>query len=217
MSMNFRIISLAAAFLLASATPSVAQTGASAPTGSSSDVYARMQHINANLKSYSVKLHVDVETHSFPPISPQLDGTAYFKRPDKTAIVFDTVPALASQFKKIYPQLEYPSEWPQLYVVTPVSDDGTTSAFRLVRKKSGRIDHVDVIVDDKTATVSTMTYFYKDGGGSVAFSQSYAQIDGNYVIKKQDGKIDIPHYNADVHSSFSDYHINVNVPDAVFG
>ncbi len=184
-------------------------------SAASSDVYARMQRVNANLTSYEAELHVDVTTHSFPFISPKLDGTAYFKRPDKTAVVFDTVPALASQFKKIYPQLEEPSEWPTIYDVTPVADNGTNATFKLVRKKNGRIDHVDVIVDDKTATVTSMIYYYKDGG-SIAFTQTYGNIDGNYVIVAQRGKIDIPHYNADVASTFTNYKINVAVPDSIF-
>ncbi|MFN2460810.1 MAG: hypothetical protein ABR591_09015 [Candidatus Velthaea sp.] len=199
-----------AAVLALGAAPSVAETG------SAGDVYIRMQKVNVNLKSYTAQLHVDVQTHSFPYISPTLDGTAYFKKPDKTAVVFDTVPALASQFKKVYPQIEPPSEWPQIYDVTPLSDDGANAAFRLVRKKNGRIDHVDVKVDDKTATVTSMTYFYKDNGGTVTLAQTYDQIDGNYVVKAQNGKVDIPHYNADISSTFSNYKLNVNVPDKVF-
>jgi len=198
----------------------LALAGASAPslaeTGNADEVYARMQKINENLNTYTASLHVDVQTHSFPYISPTLEGTAYFKRPDKSAVVFDTVPALASQFKKVYPQIEPPAEWPQIYEVTPVSDDGNVSAFRLVRKKNGRIDHVDVKVDDKTATVTSMAYFYKDSGGSVSLQQTYDVIDGNYVIKAQTGKIDIPHYNADISSTFHNYKLNVNVPDKVF-
>lgn len=195
--------------ILAAAAPSTAQ----AP---STDVYVRMQKVNANLQSYTAAVHLDVETHGFPYVSPQLDGTAYFKKPHKNAVVFKTVPALASQFKKILPQMEPPAEWPLLYDVTPVSDDGASSAFRLVRKKNGRIDHVDVTVDDKTATVTGMTYVYKDSGGSVSLTQTYDLIAGNYVVKSQAGKIDIPHYNADVSSTFSNYKINVNVPDTIF-
>lgn len=194
------------------ASPTFAQTGSGTSAG---DVYARMQKINANLKSYTAQLKVDVTTHSFPYLSPSLEGTAYFKRPDKNAVVFNTVPVLASQFKKVYPQMEPPSEWPRIYDVTPVSDDGATSQFKLVRKKNGRIDHVDVKVDDKTATVIGMAYFYKDGG-TVTFSQIYDQIEGNYVLRAQTGKVDLPHYNADVSSTFSNYKLNVNVPDKVF-
>jgi hypothetical protein len=195
-----------------------ASTIAVAPAASNDEaaaVYLRMQHVNAGLKSYQADLHVDVTTHGFPFISPSLDGKAYFQQPDKNAVIFETVPALASQFKKVYPQLEPPSEWSQIYDVTPVSDDGTISHFRLVRKKNGRIDHVDVTVDDRTATVSSMAYNYKDGG-TISFAQTYAVMDGNYVIRSQTGKVDIPHYSADVASSFSNYKLNVPIDQDVF-
>ncbi len=111
--------------------------------------------------------------------------------------------------------MEPPSEWGQIYEVAQTGDDGATATFRLVRKKNGRIDHVDVKVDDKNATVAGMTYFYKDGG-SIAFTQTYADINGNYVVKTQNGKVDIPHYSADVTSTFANYKINVPVDDKVF-
>ena len=188
---------------------------APAPGGDAAAVYARMQKVNAGLKSYQADLHVDVTTHGFPFISPSLDGKAYFEQPDKNAVVFETVPALASQFKKVYPQLEPPSEWSQTYDVTPVSDDGTTAQFRLVRKKNGRIDHVDVTVDDRSATVTSMAYIYKDGG-TISFQQTYAVLNGNYVIKSQTGKVDLPAYHADVASSFSNYKLNVRIDQQVF-
>lgn len=192
---------------------------AAAPTfaegGNAGDVYARAQKTNSNLKSYTADVHVDTKMNSFPFLSPTLTGTAYFKKPDKNAVLFDSVPALASQLKKVYPQIEPPSEWPTIYDVTPLSDDGAVSALRLVRKKNGRIDHIDVKLDDKMATVVAMTYFYKDGG-SVSLQQAYEQMDGNYVIKSQTGKIDIPHYNVDLNSTFHNYKLNVNVDDKVF-
>ena len=94
--------------------------------------------------------------------------------------------------------------------------DGTTASFRLVRKKNGRIDHVDVKVDDTTATVSAMTYFYRDNGGTIAFTQAYDRVGDDYVLKQQNGKVDIPHYSADVTSTFTNYQLNVAVPDTVF-
>ncbi len=202
---------LAAAVLLAGAAPSL-PAGAQSP----GDLYARMQRVNAGLKSYQADLTVAIETHGFPYISPTLQGKAYYKQPDKTAVQFQSVPALAGQLKKVVAQMEPPAEWPKLYDVTPTGDDGTTATFKLVRKKNGRIDHVDVKVDDKTATVSGMTYYYKDQGGTVSFTQSYDEIGGNYVVKSQTGKVDIPHYNADVTSTFSNYKINVAIPDSVF-
>jgi hypothetical protein len=206
---TFALRSLCLATLLALVLPSAAFAGDPAA------VYARMQRVNVGLRSYQATVHVDVTTHGFPYISPSLDGTAYFEQPDRAAVVFETVPALANAFKKVYPQLEPPSEWPRIYDVTPLGDDGTTAQFRLVRKKNGRIDHVDVSVDDATATVSSMAYVYKDGG-SIAFSQTYAVIDGNYVIKTQTGKVNIPHYDADVAATFSNYRLNIPIDETVF-
>jgi outer membrane lipoprotein-sorting protein len=201
-----------AAVVALAGSPSLADTGG-APD---SDVYARMQRLNPNLSSYQADITVAIVTHGPPFISPTLQGKAYFKKPDKTAVVFDTVPFIAQQAKHVVAQLEPPAEWPRVYDVSPTGDDGTTATFRLVRKKNGRIDHVDVKVDDASATVTGMTYFYRDNGGSIAFTQSYAKVGDDYVLKAQIGKVDIPHYNADVTSTFSNYQLNVAVPDAVF-
>jgi hypothetical protein len=202
--------------LALSGSASAAGTGADPSAADTSDIYARMQRVNVNLTSYQADVRVAILTHGPPFISPTLQGKMYFKKPDKNAVVFDTVPFIAQQAKHVVAQLEPPVEWPQVYDVTPTGDDGTTATFRLVRKKNGRIDHVDVSVDDATATVRAMTYFYRDNGGTIAFTQSYDRVGDDYVIKQQNGKVDIPHYNADVTSTFSNYQLNVNVPDAVF-
>ncbi len=128
------------------------------------------------------------------------------------------MPAIANQLKNVVGQLEPPVDWPTLYTVTKTGDDGNIATFRLVRKKNGRIDHVDVKVDDRTATVTEMTYFYKesDGGGSIRFTNHYDELAGNFVLKTQTGKVDIPHYNADISSTFANYKLNVPIKDEVF-
>lgn len=204
---------LAASAFLAAAAPAMTVP---ASAEANSDLYARMQRVNAALNSYQADVTVAIKMNTFPFLSPTLDGKAYYKKPDKTAVQFQSVPALAGQLKKVVGQMEQPSEWPTLYDVTPTGDDGSSASFKLVRKKNGRIDHVDVKVDDKTATVTEMTYFYKEDGGSIKFTNSYDQIDGNYVIKAQTGKVDIPHYNADVNSTFANYKLNVAINDKVF-
>jgi len=203
--------SLAAAAMVLAAAPSIA-------TSAQDDLYARMQRVNTGLNSYQADITVAIKMNSFPYLSPTLEGKAYYKKPDKTAVQFQSVPALAGQLKKVVGQMEPPADWPRLYEVTKTGDDGNVASFRLVRKKNGRIDHVDVKVDDKTATVSEMTYVYKEseGGGSIKFTNQYDQIAGNFVVKAQTGKVDIPHYNADINSTFANYKINVPVNDAVF-
>ena len=200
---------LAAAAFAALAAPSV-------PAFAQDDLFARMQHVNIGLNTYQADVTVAIKMNTFPYLSPTLEGKAYYKRPDKNAVQFQSVPALAGQLKKVVGQMEPPSDWPKLYEWSKTSDDGSVAMFKLVRKKNGRIDHVDVKVDDKTATVTEMTYFYKEDGGSIKFTNTYDQIGGNYLVKAQTGKVDIPHYNADVSSTFANYKINVPVNDAVF-
>ncbi len=200
---------LAAAAFAALAVPSLSASA-------QDDLFARMQHVNNGLNTYQADVTVAIKMNTFPYLSPTLEGKAYYKRPDKNAVQFQSVPALAGQLKKVVGQMEPPSDWPKLYEYTKTSDDGSVAMFKLVRKKNGRIDHVDVKVDDKTATVSEMTYFYKEDGGTIKFTNTYDQINGNYLVKAQTGKVDIPHYNADVSSTFANYKINVPVNDAVF-
>src|SRR6185312_4400100 len=83
-----------------------------------SDLFLRMQKLNADVKTYTAVLHVDVAMKSFPFLSPGLDGSVYYEQPDRTAVVFNTVPMLADQFKKVYPNMEPPSKWLDLYDVS---------------------------------------------------------------------------------------------------
>jgi len=124
------------------------------------------------------------------------------------------VPALASQFKKVYPQLEPPSEWSQTYDVTPVSDDGTTAQFRLVRKKNGRIDHVDVASTTGPQRSPRWPTSTKMEGPSRSSKPTPSRR--QLLIKSQSGKVDLPQYHADVASSFTNYKLNVRIDQQVF-
>lgn len=178
-------------------------------------LFKRMVALNSGVRSYTADVHLDVALKTFPYISPSIDGAVYFKKPDKTVIVFDTVPALASQFKKVYPKVDPPGVWSTLYDVAVIGDDGTTTLFRLRPKKNGRVDHLDVRVDDPTATIRAYSWTYKDGG-SISFDQSFTSIGGNYLVDKQSGHVDLPAYKADITSAFSNYKLNVAVADSVF-
>ena len=204
----------AAALALLAGFATIAPSLADAPAAGG-ELYKRMVAINTKLKSYTGTVHMDAKLKTFPFISPSLDGSVYYKQPDKQAFVFDTVPALASQFKKVYPKLDPPSTWEKIYDFTALSDQDGTTTFRLVPKKNGRVEHLDVLVDDGNATVKSYTWTYKDGG-SIAFEQSFKTIDGNYLPLKVTGHVELPSYRADVTTDFSNYKLNVPVADSVF-
>jgi len=193
-----------------------AQSGAVVPLNAKTTaLYKRVVALNAAVKSYKADVHLDVALKTFPYISPSLDGYVYYKRPDKEAVVFDTVPALASQFKKVYPKVDPPGRWLALYQVGVVPGDDASTTYRLVPKKNGRVEHLDVRVDDANATIKAYAWTYKDGG-SVTFDQSYTSVNGAYLVEKQVGHVEFPSYKADVTSNFTNYKLNVAINDAVF-
>src|SRR6202049_667967 len=106
-------------------------------------LYRRMLAINQKLKTYTANVTLDIKMTSFPYLSPELTGTAYYKHPDKRAVVFDTVPVLAEQAKKVYRRVEEPVDWPRVYTITPLSDESGLTTFRLIPKKNGRVEHLD--------------------------------------------------------------------------
>jgi hypothetical protein len=180
-----------------------------------SDLFARMRALNANLRSYKADLHIDAALHTFPFISPALDGNVYFKQPDSVAVVFAVVPVLASQFKKLYAHIEPPASWPALYTFEILSDDGHLTTFRLVPRKHGRVTYLDVGVNDATATIAAYRWSYDDGG-YIAFDQTFTTIEGDYLVNAQSGHVDLPSYKADVTSTLSHYQLNVPIDDGVF-
>jgi len=201
---------------------SLAETAA--PTGAvvtnpavpnAGDLYRRMLAINAKLKTYTANVTLDIKMTSFPYLSPELTGTAYYKHPDKRAVVFDTVPVLAEQAKKVYPRVEEPVDWPRVYTITPLSDESGLTTFRLIPKKNGRVEHLDVKIDDANATVDGYTWTYKDGG-FVTFEQTFKTIEGNYLPEKLSGRVELPSYKANITSALSNYKLNVAIADSVF-
>jgi outer membrane lipoprotein-sorting protein len=196
------------------ATPAATQP-ASAGSTQSNPVYRRMVAVNAGLHSYKADIHADIALKTFPFLSPSLDGNVYFKQPDKQAVNFDTVPALAAQFKKLYPRVEPPGAWPAIYTISVLGDDNGQTTFRLVPRKHGRVAHLDVKADDTTATIRSMTWTYEDGG-YVTFDQTVFTKSGNYLIKSQTGHVELSSYKADVTIAYSNYKLNVAIADAIF-
>ena len=201
--------------LLASVLLGAVPALAHAQANSADALVKRMAQVNSGLQSYTATAHVDIALHTFPYLSPGLDGNYYYKAPDKQALVFNTVPVIAQQFQKVYPRLDPPATWPSLYNVSVVGGDANVTTLRLVPKRHGRVEHLDVRVENATALASSFTWTYDDGG-SVSFDQQYAHVQGDYLIKSQTGKVDLPSYKADVTSTFSNFKVNVPVPDSVF-
>jgi hypothetical protein len=176
----------------------------------------RMGAVNPNLHAFTATMHAHVVMKSFPFLAADLDGTYYYKAPDKNKVVFTGgVPLVAQQFDKLYAHIDSPSQWPEKYVVTTVSDDGTTTHFRLVPRKNGNVEHIDATADDKSATVTSMRWNYSNGGYAEMINR-YGHVNGNLLVESQSGHVEEPGYTADITSTIGDYKINPALSDGIF-
>lgn len=169
-----------------------------------------------DVRSYTASVHADIAMHSFPFLSPSLDGTYYHKEPSKNKIVFTSgLPFIAKQFSKVYPEVESPGRWEQKYVVSVESADAASTTLKLVPRKHGRIDHIDAKIDNATADVVQLRWNYNDGGYAT-LDQTYTLVQGHRLVTQQTGHFEVPHYNADLKSTFSAFKINADIPDSIF-
>lgn len=185
-------------------------------TPAASALLQRAGTVADSVKTYTANVHADIAMHTFPYLSPSLDGTYYHKEPSLNKIVFTSgLPFIAKQFSKIYPEVESPSRWAAVYDISTESDAAGVTTLKLVPKKHGRIDHIDASIDDKTAQVVAMRWNYNDGGYAT-LKQTYSQVQGHPLVTAQSGHFEVPHYDADLTSTFSNFKLNAQIPNSVF-
>ena len=186
------------------------------PTQAGDDLLDRAAAVNPSLHSYTATLHAHVALRSFPFLSTDLTGTYYHKDPNKDKLdITSGLPGLAKQFSKLYPHFVSAGQWAQVFVVTKSTDDGTSTTYKLVPKKRGNIDHIDAIINDKDATVTSMTWHYYNGG-TASMNNSYSNVDGNEVVTAQTGSVDEPAYKGDIDTKLDNYKLNAQISDSVF-
>lgn len=210
-----RFISSAAALLALSAVAFGALAPARAQNGAITGLVHRMAAAD-DVRSYTASVHADIAMHTFPYLSPSLDGTYYHKEPSKNKIVFTSgLPFIAKQFSKVYPQVESPARWFDIYDVSLESADPTFTILKLVPRKRGRVDHIDAKIQNSTADLVQLRWNYNDGGYAT-LDQTYGVIDGHRLVTRQTGHLEVPHYSADLKSTFTAFKINADIPDSVF-
>lgn len=212
---RFRILSLFGVLALGSglAAPASAQ---SSPASILAGIAAR----NPSLQSYQARVHVHVHMLNFPWLSPKLDGTSYFKRPDKYEVVFDRVPSYAHGIDKLFGTIDDVATWRKEW---NIGFDGVRNvdgkplyALRLTKKVySDQIKDAVAYVDPATFQVVRMDWDYRNGG-TIAMTQTYREQAGYNVVSAQHADIHIPHVRAVADATYGAYRTNVAVSDSVF-
>jgi anti-anti-sigma regulatory factor len=189
------------------------------PDVAPADVVRNVAAQSARLDSYEANVDVNVHLRSFPYLADRLSGTAYFKQPDRFEVVFQSVPAAAKGFDRLYSDIDDPTAWERRFDLSYVGEkaiDGHSDVvLRLVQKVRGMIDHEDVAIDPATWHVDSMEWHYYNGG-TIAMTQQYRDAGGYDVLAAQHATIRIPYVHAAADATYSDYKTNVAIDDGVF-
>lgn len=211
---HFRVLSLLAAFGLgAGLAPASARSSANA-------VLAGISARNPSLQSYQARVHVNVHMLNFPWLSPQLDGTSYFKRPASYEVVFDRVPSYAHGINKLFGDIDdvaaWEKDWNIVYDGVTTVDRRPLYALRMTKKiYSDQIADTVAYVDPSTYQVVRMDWHYRNGG-IITMTQAYRQQGQYNIVASQHADIHIPHVHAVADATYGAYQTNVAVSDTVF-
>jgi hypothetical protein len=190
---------------------------------STSAARAVIEHIeqrNPALQSFQARVHVDVHMLTFPWLSPKLEGTTYYKRPDNYEVVFDRVPTYAKGFNKLFGDIGDPAAWQKEsnieYAGVQNVDGRPLIALRMTKKiRSDQIKDTVAYVDPATYQVARMDWHYVNGG-SITMTQTYKKQGSYDVIATQRADIRIPRVHAVANATYGEYQTNVAVDDSVF-
>lgn len=207
---------LLAAGLLAAAAPAFAQ----APVPDAQSIMQRMEQRNPSLQSFQARVHVNTRMLNFPWLSPKLDGTSYFKRPDNYMVVFDRVPSYAHGITKLFGDVgdavTWQKEWNVAFSGAQSVDGKHLLALTMTKKiYSDQIKDRVAYVDPATFQVVRMDTHYRNGG-TISMTQTFKTEGGYTVIATQHADISIPHVHAVADATYGTYQMNVAVADSVF-
>lgn len=187
---------------------------------SAHDVIERMIACDPALNSYRARVHVAVHMLSFPYLSPDLDGTAYYKRPANYEVVFDSVPFYMKGFSRLFADMGQPGAWERdqnvVLAGTRVEGGQSLLVLRMTKKiHSDILDHVDAFVNASNYELVRMEWHYRSGG-TIVMTQSYRLQGGFAVPFSQHATVNIPHVHAVGDAVYNQYQMNVAVDNAVF-
>ncbi len=183
-------------------------------------IVTRIERRNSALQTYQARVHVDTRMLTFPWLAPKLDGTAYYKNPDKFEVVFDRMPSYAKGFDKFFGDVDQPSAWQREWNISYLGEqniDGQSElALRMTKKiRSDQITDSIAYVDPSTYQVIRMDWHYTNGG-TIVMTQTYKDEGPYSVLATRHVDVRIPRVHAVANATYAEYQTNVAVSDAVF-
>ncbi len=193
----------------------VSTQAVSAQQTASLDLLRRATNPNPGLNSYTGTAHLSATLHVIVPVHKEFDGKVYYLRPNRK-IEFQNVSGALSKFKDLVSSTPSYDDAMTQYTITPQGDDGTSSSYLLVPKKSGsRVKSLAVRVDDQNALIERAQWAYTNGG-TLRFDETYTTVAAFHVPAAANIEARFPQYSVDGTITFADYVPNAPVSPSVF-
>jgi hypothetical protein len=222
---------IAAALALVQAAGSVQATNAQATSQKTvSQILARAAQNIKGLTSYQVQFHADAHVRrSIFSAKVPLDGTKYYKEPDKAALKIPNVPPQAKDFTNVLGWLGTPETWESTYDVTlqPTSSIGVyelratykpnSRTHVLLDKVAGSsLDYVVLDLDSKTYDPVRVRWLYKNKS-EIEMDITSGTVAGGYRLPvRETVDMNIPKQQVKALITYGTYYTNVQIPDSTF-
>jgi hypothetical protein len=197
----------------------VAALGAAPPIPSAggptaSDVLARVTDRDAHLDSYTVPVHMSVRIHKVFTFHMGLNGTQYYKRPDRLALDMRQIPAAA---RKLFADLGTPLTWPGSYDLKMVGANGDRGPFRLEGVPKHPCDIARMVVDTEgDASAPLHVQWTTRDGGTIDMHLTQEASGGYELPKHAEAEMAIGGYKIHASIEYGPYAVNETIADAVF-
>jgi hypothetical protein len=199
------------AFGITLAFMSLSAAGAQTVEPSADPVFQKMLGVNRGLTSY--KAHINVETR-LPIGSFALHGTLY-DRDEQSKVIFDNVPAIARSTVENQPSIGPASSWSKQYAISVVSRAADATTYHLVPLAQGGVRSIDAVVQNASGLVQQYVWS-NTNGMTITSDQTYESVGGYQLIQTTSTKTRGGGVHADSETTFTDYELNVSLPDSIF-
>lgn len=194
-----------------------------APEGTpqtAADVLDRAVANRHELHSYQVGVTIKGSVRaSILSVPIAMDGTEYFKAPDKEAMHLNNVPSMAKNFSNTINAMGTPQTWEATY---DIALQGTAprrnhTAYVLVGtpKHPGNVKTVTMWVNTKTYAVESVAFAYANGA-TLGLEFSHHGLSPYHLPTSVAVSAHFPGYSGQATIAYGPYQINVAVPDSVF-
>ncbi|MFN2449538.1 MAG: hypothetical protein ABR508_07075 [Candidatus Baltobacteraceae bacterium] len=174
---------------------------------------------NASLTTFQTRVHVNLRLLSFPWLFSNLEGTEYFKRPDKHGVVFDRAPSYARGINSLFGAVDEPSEWRKdsnvVFLGTRRIAGKPALVLRMTKKVySDQVKDTIAYVDPRSYEVTRMDFNYTNGD-AITMTQTYKNQGPYSVVTSRHLEIK-RHVRAVADATYAAYQTNVAISDTVF-